>query len=186
MKSIRKTRFLILIVVASVTLTSCISMIHRSVDRNDLQGVRQEVAEGASLESTDHRNKTPLHLAAEQGHMQIVEYLVENGANVNAATPESNGAVTPLRFAIGNDDYQMVRYLIQNGADVNQANEAGWTPIMTAARVGNRDIIQLLLEQGAELDVRTDDGLTPVRIASNYGWTDIVVWMTMRLEGKTE
>ncbi len=171
---------------AAIMLTSCVSMLHRSVDRNDLSGVQREVTAGASLESTDHRDKTPLHLAAEQGHMQIVEYLVENGANVNATTPAKYGEVTPLRYAIANEDYQMVRYLIQNGADVNHANQGGWTPVITAARVGNLDIIRLLLDAGAELDVRTSDGLTPVRVASNYGWTDIVVWMTLLLEQQSE
>jgi ankyrin repeat protein len=173
-----------LVLVASLlAFTSCISMIHRSVDRNDLAGVREEVDAEVPVESTDYRDKTPLLMAAEQGRMEIVRYLVEEaGADVNATTPESRGEITPLRYAISNEDYEMVRYLVRNGADVNKANTAGWTPIMTAARVGNREIIELLLEEGAELEVRTEDGTTPIRIASNNGWTDIVVWMTMLLE----
>ncbi len=159
-------------------------MLHRSVDRNDLQGVQREIADGAPIESVDYREKTALHLAAQQGRIEIVEYLVENGADINATTPVSKGEVTPLRYAIDNEDYLMVRYLIQHGADVNQANQAGWRPIMTAARVGNREIIELLLDAGAKLDVRSSDGLTPVRIASNYKWTDLVVWFTMLLEEK--
>ncbi|MFW5827586.1 MAG: ankyrin repeat domain-containing protein [Alkalispirochaeta sp.] len=171
------------LLLAVVSLTSCISMIHRSVDRDDLAGVRSEVEDGAPVESTDYRDKTPLLMAAEQGHMEIVRYLVEEAeADVNATTPESRGEVTPLRYAISNEDYEMVRYLVQNGADVNKANRAGWTPIMTAARTGNREIIGYLLDQGADLEARTEDGTTPVRIASNNGWTDIVVWMTMLLE----
>jgi ankyrin repeat protein len=159
-------------------------MIHRSVDRDDLSGVREEVERGVSLEAMDYRDKTPLQLAAEQGRMEIVEYLVEAGADVNAATDPASGEVTPLRAAIDNQDYLMARYLIEHGADVNHANEQGWRPIMTAARVGNREIIQLLLDNGATLDVRTTDGSTPIRIASNYGWTDIVVWLTLMMEGE--
>lgn len=171
-----------LVALVTLTLSSCISMIHRSIDRNDLDGVRAEVAAGVPLESVDYRDKTPLLLAAEQGRMEIVEYLVEAGADVNATTPPESGAVTALRYAIDNEDYLMAKYLIDHGADVNLANAGGWTPIMTAARIGNREIIQLLLDNGARLDVRTEDGLTPVRIASNNGWTDIVVWMTLLLE----
>lgn len=155
-------------------------MIHRSVDRGDLAGVREEVSAGVSVEATDFRNKTPLQLAAEEGHMNIVEYLVEEAsADVNATTSEATGEITPLRYAIGNEDYQMVRYLLQHGADPSLSNAAGWRPIMTAARVGNREIIELLMEHGAKPNVRTEDGLTPIRIASNNGWTDIVVWLTM-------
>lgn len=171
-----------MIALATLTLSSCISMIHRSVDRDDLAGVRSEVAAGVPLEATDYRDKTPLLLAAEQGRMQIVEYLVEQGADVNATTPTGTGEITPLRYAISNDDWEMTRYLIRNGAEVNKANPQGWTPIMTAARLGNREIIELLLDAGAEISVRTEDGLTPIRIASNNGWTDIVVWLTLMME----
>lgn len=157
-------------------------MIHRSVDRDDLAGVRAEVDAGISLEATDYRDKTPLLLAAEQGRMQIVEYLVQQGADVNATTRPGTGEITPLRYAIANDDWEMTRYLINNGAEVNKANPQGWTPIMTAARLGNREIIQLLVDAGADISARTEDGLTPVRIASNNGWTDIVVWLTLMLE----
>lgn len=178
-----KIMYRIALLLAVLTFTSCISMIHRSVDRNDLSGVREEVDAGTPVESTDYRDKTPLLMAAEQGRMEIVRYLVEEAnADVNATTPESRGKITPLRYAISNEDYEMVRFLVQNGARVNQANTSGWTPIMTAARVGNREIIQYLLEQGADLRARTEDGTTPIRVASNHGWTDIVVWMTMRLE----
>lgn len=172
-----------MLLLAVFSFTSCISMIHRSVDRNDVAGVRAEVTAGIPVEATDYRDKTPLLMAAEQGHMEIVRYLVEEAdADVNATTPESRGEITPLRYAISNEDYEMVRLLVRNGAEVNQANTSGWTPIMTAARVGNRAILQYLLEEGADLRARTDDGTTPVRVASNHGWTDIVVWMTMRLE----
>ncbi|MFW5693983.1 MAG: ankyrin repeat domain-containing protein [Alkalispirochaeta sp.] len=173
----------LVLLLAILSLTSCISMIHRSVDRDDLSGVRNEVEAGVPVESTDYRDKTPLLMAAEQGRMDIVRYLVEEAeADVNATTPESRGEITPLRYAITNEDYEMVRYLVRNGADVNQANRAGWTPIMTAARTGNREILGFLLDEGADLHARTEDGTTPVRVASNHGWTDIVVWMTMLLE----
>lgn len=183
MKPLRIVAAITLFIVG-ISLTSCISMIHRSVDRGDLQGVRTEVAQGESLEAMDYRDKTPLQLAAEQGHLEIVEYLVEAGAEIDATTSEKTGEVTPLRYAIGNEDYLMTKYLIENGADVNRENSHGWTPIMTAARVGNREIIELLLDSGATLEVRTEDGKTPLRIASEYGWTDIVVWLTLLQEGE--
>ena len=102
--------------IAVLSLTSCISMIHRSVDRDDLAGVRAEVEAGTPIESVDYRDKTPLQMAAEQGHLDIVRYLVEAGADVNAATSVARGEVTPLRYAIDNEDYQMVQYLIDHGA----------------------------------------------------------------------
>lgn len=173
---------LALILILATSLTSCISMIHRSVDRGDLAGVRNEVTSGVSTEAVDYRDKTPLLLAAEQGQLEIAEYLLEAGADVDATTSVGSGEVTPLRYAIAREDYLMVDLFVQNGADVNRANAQGWTPIMTAARVGNREIMELLIDAGADIRVRTSDGLTPLRIASNNGWTDIVVWLTLMME----
>lgn len=177
----KKMRVLLTILLVSIAflLTSCISMIHRSVDRDDLAGVRAEVESGVSLEETDYRRRTPLQLAAEQGRMEIVRYLVSAGADIDAPTPERTGEVTPLRYAISNGDIEMVNFLISAGADVNKANSQGWTPLMTAARSGNTDIIDILLEAGADLHARTDTGRTVTRIASDAGYTDVVMKLTL-------
>ena len=154
-------------------------MIHRSIDRDDLQGVRQEVDAGTSLETTDYRKLTPLQLAAEQGRMEIARYLVEAGAEVDATTDIRTGQVTPLRYAITNNDIEMVLFLIGHGADVNHTNERGWTPLMTAARHGHSDIIDILLVEGADLYARTASGRTVTRIASDAGYTDVVLKLTL-------
>ena len=169
-------------VIMTLTLVSCISMIHRSVDRDDLQGVRKEVEAGTSLEATDYRNRTPLQLAAEQGRMEIVRYLVEAGAEVDATTDVRTGEVTPLRYAITNNDIEMVLYLIEHGADVNHTNERGWTPLMTAARHGHSDIIDILLAEGADIYARTASGRTITRIASDAGYTDVVLKLTLLMQ----
>lgn len=159
-------------------------MIHRSVDRDDLEGVRAEVDAGVPLESTDYRKRTPLQLAAEQGRMNIVRYLVEAGADVDAATSEKTGEITPLRFAIANGDIAMVTYLIENGADVNKTNTQGWTPLMTAARSGHSDIIDILLDAGADLHARTESGKAITRIASDAGYTDVVLKLTLLMQNQ--
>jgi ankyrin repeat protein len=177
-----KTARFLLVLLTATSLTSCISMVHRSVDRGDLAGVRAEIESGVSPETLDYRDKTPLLLAAEQGQYEIAEYLLAAGADVDATTIKDSGEVTPLRYAIDRRDFLMVKLFVENGADVNKANTHGWTPLMTAARVGDREIMAYLIDQGADIRARTADGTTALRTASNYGWTDIVVWLTMMLE----
>lgn len=159
-------------------------MIHRSVDRDDLPGVRAEVEAGVSLEATDYRKRTPLQLAAEQGRMEIVRYLVLQGAEIDATTPENTGEVTPLRYAITNGDIEMVLFLIEQGADVNKANNRGWTPLMTAVTNGHVDIIDILLDAGADINARTESGRTITRIASDAGYTDIVMKLTLLMQDR--
>ena len=72
---------------------------------------------------------------------EIMEHLMENGANVNAANPDGQ---TVLIFAAGSayayailgtgDHAKMVKYLIDNGAEVNTVTKAGNTALLFAAR----------------------------------------------------
>ena len=57
---------------------------------------------------------TPLHLGAENGYYDIVDFLLENGCKINFQT---NEGLTPLHYAIKNGKIDMVKYLIEKGAD---------------------------------------------------------------------
>ena len=60
--------------------------------------------------------RTPLHIASEHGHLNIVELLLINGASIYSM---SLGNYTPLHFASLNGHLSTVEYLISHGADVN-------------------------------------------------------------------
>ena len=64
---------------------------------------------------------TPLHYAAENGHLSVVEYLVNQKADINAA---SNGfkSGTPLHYAAKNGHLSIVEYLVDQKADINAKN----------------------------------------------------------------
>lgn len=57
---------------------------------------------------------TPLHLGAESGFIDIVEFLLKNGCKIDFQT---NEGLTPLHYAIKNGKSEMVKYLIEKGAD---------------------------------------------------------------------
>jgi ankyrin repeat protein len=46
--------------------------------------VKSLVEAGADINATTHRGATPLYVASQKGHVSIVEYLLEHGANVNS------------------------------------------------------------------------------------------------------
>ncbi len=177
-----KTLRIVVLVMLVGILSSCFSMVHRSIERGDLEAVRAEIDGGEDIEALDYRDMTPLIMAAQFGEMDIVRYLVEQGADVNATMPEADGEQTPLRKAIERGDYEMVLYLVENGAEVNHKNSFGWTPLMSAVRRGYTDIMEYLLTQGADPAARTTSGQTPVRLASDAGYTDIVVRLTLILQ----
>jgi ankyrin repeat protein len=85
-------------------------------------------------------NKTgwsPIHYAATNGHLQIVQFLMANGALVNALSPSET---TPLMMSIGSGNEQLIKYLLDNGADLSMRNHEGYTAIDIAQLFGKDDI----------------------------------------------
>jgi ankyrin repeat protein len=85
-------------------------------------------------------NKTgwsPIHYAATNGHLQIVRFLMANGAMVNALSPSET---TPLMMAIGSGNDDLIKYLLDNGADLRMRNHEGYTAIDVAQLFGKDDI----------------------------------------------
>jgi len=57
-----------------------------------------------------------LHIAASKGHLDIVKYLVENGADINV---KNSGQQTPLHYSCFEGHLSVVEYLISKGIEVN-------------------------------------------------------------------
>src|SRR5579859_3956494 len=78
--------------------------IHAAAEAGDLATVQSLVkADRRLVEAKDWENLTPLHLAALHGHKDVAEFLINQGAEVNA---ETTSQVTPLHMAaqIGSQD----------------------------------------------------------------------------------
>ncbi|MFZ4054877.1 MAG: ankyrin repeat domain-containing protein [Polynucleobacter sp.] len=80
---------------------------------------------------------TPLHYAATTGQTEIVSYLIEQGAQVNALS-ESN--TTPLMMAVRSGNIETVSVLLKNGADLQIVNNQGFTAIDVADLFGQGEI----------------------------------------------
>jgi hypothetical protein len=97
---------------------------------------------------------TPLHYAASAGHVQIIEYLLEHSAYIDAESP--NGT-TPLMMAAMYGSPEAVKVLIQAGADLRQKNQLGLTALDFAIR-GQRRNSKELIETGlARLAARQNE-----------------------------
>lgn len=89
---------------------------------------------------------TPLNHAINRSRNEIVKYLVERGANVNALY---EGHYSPLMSAVANNNGHMVKLLLENGADVNLKDKYGNDALFKAVDTLNLDLIRLLIEAGA-------------------------------------
>uniref|UniRef100_A0A452F5K9 Ankyrin repeat domain-containing protein 17 n=2 Tax=Capra hircus TaxID=9925 RepID=A0A452F5K9_CAPHI len=103
---------------------------------------------------------TPLMEAAQEGHLELVKYLlaagcVSNttaGANVHATTATGDTALT---YACENGHTDVADVLLQAGADLEHESEGGRTPLMKAARAGHVCTVQFLISKGANVNRTT-------------------------------
>ena len=118
---------------------------------------------------------TPLLLAAKGAYPEMMQLLLEHGADLHAKTAEGT---TALMLASGvaifneGDDagteaetLQAVKLLVERGADVNRIDDNGETAVHGAAYRGHNSVVQYLADQRARLDVKNRIGWTPVTIA---------------------
>ncbi len=101
--------------------------------------------EGAGVNAQDKGGITPLHYAANHGHIKIVKLLLKNEANVNLQ--DKNGT-TPLHSATNHGYIKIVKLLLKNEANVNAQNEGGITPLHYAANCGHIKMVKLLQNYG--------------------------------------
>uniref|UniRef100_H2SGL2 Ankyrin repeat and SOCS box containing 14 n=1 Tax=Takifugu rubripes TaxID=31033 RepID=H2SGL2_TAKRU len=137
------------------------------------------------LLQVDARGWTPLHEAAAQTNLNILElvFAAERGLMENAAfllqhgaDPDSQDQVldSPLVAAIRSDRLDLVELLLLQGATVEQEGAHGRRPLHEAARLGKAGAVTLLLEAGAHPDPRSHYGLTPLALAAQGGHREVV------------
>ncbi len=89
--------------------------------------------------------------AAMGGHLTVVQYLLDRGAEVNAKTYDSQ---TPLIQAAASGHLAVVQCLLEKGAEVSVKDSSGQTPVRKAAYQGHLAVVQCLLERGAEVNAQ--------------------------------
>lgn len=106
------------------------------------------------LSSTNEHGYTPLMLAAYHGRLEMVTYLVKNGADLNG---KSNYG-TPLMAAAIKGNKEIVGLLLDNGADPNISDTRGNTALLYASAFNLNEIAELLLKAGANPKLKDDRG----------------------------
>ncbi|KAJ5175432.1 uncharacterized protein N7482_001309 [Penicillium canariense] len=123
---------------------------------------------------------TPLVAAAHQGQTEIVELLLESGADINTVLSDSEGLFgNALSAAICSNNLDTVKYLLKAGAEVNvtflresyDQNEKLGSPLGRAASRPNTEILQCLMQAGADVNapLKSHDYGSPLAVAARMG-----------------
>jgi uncharacterized protein len=138
--------------------------------RGDVTAVKALLKDGADPNAAEGDGLTALHLAAQEGNLDITKVLLGAKANVEAKT--RIGAYTPLHLASGSGHLLVVRALLDAGANPGAVTTTtGVTPLHLAAKaIDGAPVVRVLLEKGAPVNARESrSGQTALMFAAAAG-----------------
>jgi len=159
--------------------------------KGDLAKVTELVNGGTDVNfSSKTTGVTPLIAASANGHLDVVSFLLEKGADAGAVSNRGLNALAvagltdkvdqiegllikkgagdqSLIDAAAKGDLDTVKALLDSGVNINAKEEVtGFTPLIAAAYHGDLDTVEFLLEKGADVNAKTSRGVTALIAAS--------------------
>ncbi|XP_062873525.1 tankyrase, TRF1-interacting ankyrin-related ADP-ribose polymerase b isoform X2 [Trichomycterus rosablanca] len=120
-------------------------------------------SDNINCRDTQGRNSTPLHLAAGYNNLEVAEFLLEHGADVNA---QDKGGLIPLHNAASYGHVDIAALLIKFNTCVNATDKWAFTPLHEAAQKGRTQLCALLLAHGADPTMKNQEGQTALDLAT--------------------
>ncbi|XP_035904997.1 ankyrin-3 isoform X2 [Anopheles stephensi] len=145
----------------------------RAARAGDLQKLIEylETGQVTDINTCNTNGLNALHLAAKDGHYDIVNELLKRGALVDNATKKGN---TALHIASLAGQKEIIQLLLQYNASVNVQSQNGFTPLYMAAQENHDECVNYLLAKGANPALATEDGFTPLAVAMQQGHDKVV------------
>jgi ankyrin repeat protein len=196
---------LLALTISAILLINCAGIDQGPTQYEDLNKIKSIVSKNPDkINELDEYGSSYLHLSVREGNIEIVEFLISQGADVNikdslGVTPLqvaaragrleiveyllSKGAKvsvkdhtgnTPLHDAVINEHIQIVKILVSHGADINTADSENQTALHDAIKLKSIEISEFLLTKGANVNTKNDQGRSPLHDAANSGNLSLV------------
>ncbi|XP_006786202.1 60 kDa lysophospholipase isoform X2 [Neolamprologus brichardi] len=151
---------------------------------DDIEALKALKEMGSNLCLVDYDGRTPLHVAACEGHLKMVQYLLSHGASVH--TKDRYGD-TPLCNAVRFRHKEVVKLLRKTGAHFSrhELEEAG-TEMCSLAANGDLDGLEIWSLAGADLNQPGYDGRTAIQVAQAIGKKDVVAFLLRLMSKKSK
>jgi uncharacterized protein len=138
-----------------------------AAQQGDKAAVRDLLNQKEDVNKAQGDGMTALHWAASNDDLEMVQLLLNAGANVKAET--RLGAVTPLFMACKSGNASIIEALLKAGASASAPDAHGTTPLMMAAAAGGAEAVKVLLEHGADANAKeTSHGQTALMFAAAF------------------
>ncbi|XP_016142837.1 ankyrin-3-like, partial [Sinocyclocheilus grahami] len=126
---------------------------------------------GADTNAATRQGISPLHLAAQEGNVDMVTLLIARETAINLG---NKSGLTPLHLAAQEDKVNISEVLVNHGATVDPETKMAYTPLHVACHYGNIKMVHFLLKNQAKVNAKTKNGYTPLHQAAQQGHTHII------------
>lgn len=138
---------------------------HNLIRNGELEKVRRSLADDDVLANmADEIGMSPLHIAVINGHLRIVNVLINAGAEVNAS--DRLKQMTPLHYAAFYNYPRIMLFLLSRRADHSMADSGGNLPLHFAVANGCYSTTDILLQHRANPDCLNQNWQTPLHLAA--------------------
>ncbi|XP_074253804.1 ankyrin repeat domain-containing protein 6 isoform X6 [Saimiri boliviensis] len=142
--------------------------------KGQTENVVQLINKGAKVAVTKH-GRTPLHLAANKGHLPVVQILLKAGCDLDV---QDDGDQTALHRATVVGNTEIISALIHEGCALDRQDKAGDTALHVAAALNHKKVAKILLEAGADTTIVNNAGQTPLETARYHNNPEVALLLT--------
>lgn len=139
-----------------------------AVENENLEEVKVRVGMGERVNARDkgYNKNSPLHVAVENGNVEIAEFLLAHGAKTGSKNADKR---TPLMMLDEDAAPKLVNLLLLYGAKINLADKEGNTALIFAAEYASNEVVQTLINAGANINASNKKGETALMRAAENG-----------------
>ncbi|XP_067650391.1 ankyrin repeat domain-containing protein 50-like [Haliotis asinina] len=143
--------------------------LHKACRKGDLGRVKHILFQGSvdvNSRGEKHR-KTPLMVAAQEGHVKLVHFFVRKGADVSLVDENGDNV---LHMACRGGLMAIVKYIVKHTTvDINSKGMRGSTPLLQTVYCGYMDVFIFLVSKEANVSHVDDDGENILHLACRGG-----------------
>lgn len=147
------------------------TMLLQAAEEGDLEAVKKWHARGAGINARDSSDNTPLIIAVNEGHEDVIGYLLENNADLTLANKLGQNALIKALREHKNDN--IVLALIEAGSPLDRKDMHGSTAAYYAAQDNRPVVMSTLVERKADLTIPSK-GVTPLIHATKFQHVDVI------------
>ena len=129
----------------------------------------RDIVESVLSKADVTKDRVALHVAASEGHDEIVDMLLKHGYDIDSMLDR----LTPLMVCCLNSRYRMTEYLLDKGAK----KSSKYNPTLLVSYIGNVKMMKLLVSNGVNINVKDCRYRTPIEIAIISGRGDMVDYL---------